>query len=90
MNVRRTHAKWVKIETNVGTKKMPIFITDYLQFSCKEIVTSQNAYYVFKNHFKTSGFSNEELLQNILKYSEYYSAFLYSSNNKYSKPLVIG
>jgi len=76
---------WIKIESNVGAKKMPSFITDYLQFSCKEIVTTQNAYDVFKNYFKVAGFSNEELLITLLKYSEYYKAFLYCSDNKYSK-----
>lgn len=76
---------WIKIESNVGAKKMSSFITDYLQFACKEIVTTQNAYDVFKNYFKVAGFSNEELLATLLKYSEYYKAFLYCSDNKYSK-----
>lgn len=76
---------WIKIESNVGSKKMPLFITDFLQFSCKETVTTQNAYDVFKNYFKTSGFTNEELLKTLLKYSEYYKAFIYCSDTKYSK-----
>lgn len=75
---------WIKIESNVGAKKMPTFITDFLQFSCRETVTTQNAYDVFKNYFKTSGFTNEELLKTLLKYSEYYKAFIYCSDTKYS------
>lgn len=76
---------WIKIEANVGTKKMPSFITDFLQFSCKETVTTQNAYSVFKNYFKTSCSTNENLLKTLLKYSEYYKTFLYCNNSKYSK-----
>lgn len=76
---------WIKIESNVGTKKMPSFITDFLQFSCRETVTTQNAYDIFKNYFKSSGFTNKELLMTLLKYSEYYKTFLYCSDAKYSK-----
>ncbi len=74
---------WVKIEKNVGTSKMPIFITDYLQFSCKEMVFNLNAYTIFKNNFISKNYTNETMLQELLHYSEYYSAFLYG-NRKYS------
>ena len=75
---------WVKIECNIGQRNMPAFITDFLQFACRENVTNQNAYEAFKNYFKTEQFTNEQLLATLLHYSEYYKAFLGNSNNKYS------
>ena len=74
---------WIKIEKNVGTEKMPLFIIDYLQFSCKETVSNKNAYDVFKNNFRLKQYTNEILLQTLLHYSEFYKAFLHGSE-KYS------
>lgn len=74
---------WVKIEKNVGTEKMPLFIIDYLQFSCKETVSNKNAYDVFKNNFVIKHYTNETMLQTLLHYAEFYKAFLYGSE-KYS------
>lgn len=75
---------WLKIERNVSPAKMPDFITDYLQFSCREKVTAQNAYSVFKNFFKLNDYTNECMLKELLHYSEYYKAFLYGDNQTYS------
>lgn len=74
---------WVKIEQNVGLKKMPAFIVDYLQLVCKEIVSNQNSYDLFKTYFTTNGYTNETMLQELLKYSKYYNAFLNGTNSKY-------
>lgn len=75
---------WLKIEQNITPKEMPDFITDYLQFSCKEKVTTQNAYAVFKNAFKTRDYTNESILQELLHYSKYYKAFLFGDYTNYS------
>lgn len=75
---------WLKIEQNVSPKQMPDFITDYLQFSCREKVTTQNAYTVFKNTFRARNYTNEDMLKELLHYSEYYKAFLYGDYNNYS------
>lgn len=75
---------WLKIEQNITPKEMPDFITDYLQFSCKEKVTTQNAYAVFKNAFKTRNYTNERMLQELLHYSKYYKAFLFGDYTNYS------
>ena len=74
---------WLKIEQNITPKEMPDFITDYLQFSCKEKVTTQNAYAVFKNAFKTRNYTNERMLQELLHYSKYYKAFLFGDYTNY-------
>ena len=74
---------WTKIEKNVSIEKMPYFIIDYLQFSCKETVSNKNAYNIFKNNFVSKEYTNETMLQTLLHYSEYYKAFLYGSD-KYS------
>lgn len=66
---------------------MPAFITDFLQFACREKVTNQNVYAAFKNYFKTEQFTNEQLLAKLLHYSEYYKAFLGNVNNKYSNEI---
>lgn len=75
---------WVKIESNIGQAKMSTFITDYLQFSCKETVSTQNAYNIFKKHFVDKAYTNETMLQELLHYSEYYNAFLNGNKLKYS------
>lgn len=75
---------WIKIEKNVTQQKMTAFITDYLQFSCREKVSSQNAYEVFKSYFRASGFSNEDMLRELLRYSEYYKVFYGGDDPKYS------
>lgn len=75
---------WLKIENNVSSKEMPHFLTDYLQFICKEKVSSQNAYALFKNTFIAKGYTNESMLQQLLHYSYYYKAFLYGDDNTYS------
>lgn len=75
---------WVKIESNVGQSKMSDFITDFLQFSCREMATTKNAYTVFKNYFKNENFTNEQMLSILLHYSYFYSAFLCNGDNKYS------
>lgn len=75
---------WVKIEKNVTQQKMTAFITDYLQFSCREKVSSQNAYEVFKSFFRTSKYSNENMLRELLRYSEYYKVFYGGDDGKYS------
>lgn len=76
---------WVKIEHNVGPKRMTAFITDYLQFTCREMVSTQNAYTAFKNYFNNEHCENESLLKQLLHYSELYKVFLYGNNNDYSQ-----
>lgn len=75
---------WVKIEKNVTQQRMTAFITDYLQFVCREKVSSQNAYETFKSFFRTSGYSNEDMLHELLRYSEYYKVFYGGNDDKYS------
>lgn len=75
---------WIKIEKNVAQQKMTAFITDYLQFACREKVSSQNAYEVFKSFFRSSGYSNEDMLRELLRYSEYYKVFYGGYDSKYS------
>lgn len=75
---------WVKIEKNVTQQRMTAFITDYLQFVCREKVSSQNAYEVFKSFFRASGYSNEDMLRELLRYSEYYKVFYGGNDDRYS------
>lgn len=76
---------WLKIEENVTPNNMPNFITDYLQFACKETVTTKNAYSVFKNNFIGKHYTNETMLNELLNYSNYYKAFLFGDYKNYSK-----
>lgn len=75
---------WLKIERSVTPSCMPDFITDYLQFSCREKVTAQNAYSIFKNTFKVKSYTNESILKELLHYAEYYKAFLFGDYQTYS------
>ena len=76
---------WLKIKRSVTPHCMPDFITDYLQFSCREKVTAQNAYAIFKNYFKVKSHTNESMLKELLHYAEYYKAFLFGDCQKYSQ-----
>lgn len=76
---------WVKIENNVTQQRMTAFITDYLQFACREMISSQNAYEKFKSFFRTSGYSNEDMLRELLRYSEYYKVFYGGKDDSYSE-----
>lgn len=76
---------WIKIEENVGQDKMTSFITDLLQFSCRESVSTKNAYTIFKNYYKNENFSNEQMLEKLLHYSRYYKVFLGNDTKTYSQ-----
>ncbi|MCD8202371.1 MAG: DUF4357 domain-containing protein, partial [Prevotella sp.] len=76
---------WLKIENNVSIDKMPDFIMDYLLFACREAAKISNAYELFKKTFRTKNYTNESMLQELLRYSEYYKAFLGLGVNKYSQ-----
>lgn len=75
---------WLKIERNVTPDKMPDFITDYLQFACREKVSAENAYETFKSNFKAKNYTNEDMLKELLCYSGYYKAFLFGDYQNYS------
>lgn len=79
---------WVKIENNVGQNRMTNFITDFLQFSCRETVSAKNAYVVFKNYYKNESFTNEQMLKKLLRYSYYYNVFLGGKSDLYSSVVI--
>lgn len=79
---------WIKIEENIGSFYMTNFITDFLKFSYKENILSNNAYEKFKNYCKESQLSNEEILQQLSHYSSYYKLFLGRNDDKYSKLVI--
>lgn len=75
---------WLKIEKNVGINKMSAFIVDYLTIKTKDQVGSKNAYEIYRKYAEKSKMNNENLLKDLLHYSELYKTFLYG-DNKYGK-----
>ena len=74
---------WLKIEQNVGIESMTNYITFYLTFRSKEVVSNKNAYEVYKRYYASAGYNNEEALKDLYHYSNYYKAFC-NGDSKYS------
>lgn len=74
---------WLKIENNVGVNKMSSFIIDFLTIKCKEQIGLKNAYESYRKYSDKTGKNNEELLKELLHYSQLYKSFLYG-DDKYS------
>ena len=74
---------WLKAETLVGYKKLTSFFLDYLNIKVDGFPKESEAYDVFRKMYEENGYSNEEILKEILHYAEFYHTFLYGSE-KYS------
>ena len=76
---------WLKAETLVGYKKLTSFFLDYLNIKVDGFPKESEAYDVFRKMYEENGYSNEEILKEILHYAEFYHTFLYGSKKYSSK-----
>lgn len=74
---------WLKAETLVGYKNLTSFFLDYLNIKVDGFPKESEAYDIFRKMYEENGYSNEQILKEILHYAEYYNAFLFGSD-KYS------
>lgn len=70
---------WLKIEKNLNNSKISDFVRDYLTMKTAKITAKDRVYETFKEFAinPRNNFNEEDLLQDLLTYSKYYSAFLY-------------
>lgn len=81
---------WLKIENLVRKEQMTSFFLDYLNMKIDGFAKESDAYEIFKELYKTHGYTNEIVLVELLHYAEFYNAFLYGSkkyNDKINKAL---
>ena len=76
---------WLKAETLVGYKKLTSFFLDYLNIKVDGFPKESEAYDVFRKMYEENGYSNEQILKEILHYAEFYHTFLYGSKKYSSK-----
>lgn len=74
---------WLKSEVLVGYKNLTSFFLDYLNIKVDGFPKEAEAYDIFRNMYDKNGYSNEDILKEILHYADYYHTFLYG-NPKYS------
>ena len=75
---------WLVAENHVKAYGMDAFFMDYLNMKIDGFVKEGEAYDSFKSIFFDGKYTNEKILQEITKYAEFYNAFLYGENKKYS------
>jgi len=76
---------WLKIEKLLPKDQLSVFFLDYLNTKIDGFAKEGDAYDVFKEVYKNGGYTNESMLAEILHYAEFYNAFLFGNDSKYSK-----
>ena len=74
---------WLKIEKMIGYDELREFFIQFLNCKLTEKVSSKNAYIKFKKYYKDNYTNHENILKELKKYAQYYSAFI-GRNNVYS------
>ena len=64
---------WIKLEQQIGNDSISRFAKYYLISKLYEDVQNDNIYKSFKNYFDSNNSPHVEILNDMLKYSEYYS-----------------
>lgn len=74
---------WNKIEKNTNYD-VSLFVRDYLSLKMQSIPAMNKIYAVFKNFVEDKTIETEELLKDLLKYSEFYNQLLlgHTTNNE--------
>lgn len=72
---------WSKIEKNLLSENISTYIRDYLTMKESKIPNQKDVYIAFKNYVKRNQIETEELLADLLYYSEIYSQFLFLKND---------
>ena len=70
---------WYKIEKNTNYK-VSEFLRDYLTFRTRKIPKKSNVYVEFKNYIIKNNFDIEELLKELLIFSQYYKNIINSND----------
>jgi len=78
---------WLKIEKLLPKEQLSTFFIDYLNTKIDGFAKEGDAYDVFKDVYKSGGFTNESMLVEIMHYAELYSTFLYGNDDKYGKEI---
>jgi len=76
---------WLKIEKSLSNSKISDFVRDYLTMKTSKISTKDRVYENFKEYAidPANNLDEQGLLEDLLIYAKYYSAFLYfNSQNK--------
>ncbi len=71
---------WNKIEKNTGFN-VSNFIRDYLTFKERKIPNKSEVYLSFKNYVQINVLKTEKLLEDLLKYSQYYKIISFSNDD---------
>ncbi len=72
---------WLAIENNVSATLLDEFFITYLNFKLEGFARTDEAYELFKLLFEQKKYTNESILQEMLRYSSYYHTFLHYDNN---------
>lgn len=78
---------WLKIEKLLPKEQLSTFFIDYLNTKIDGFAKEGDAYDVFKDVYKSGGFTNESMLVEIMHYAELYSTFLYGNDDKYGREI---
>ncbi|MBQ8671502.1 MAG: DUF262 domain-containing protein [Alphaproteobacteria bacterium] len=72
---------WLEIEKNVSVGQLDDFFITYLNFRLEGFARADEAYELFKQLFEQKKYTNEGILQEMLRYSKYYHTFLNNDVN---------
>ncbi len=75
------------IEKNVGYRNLGDFVINYLNSKIPGSVNSKNAYRLFKEYCESKNLTHEDVLNDLLKTSKYYGAFI-GEKQYYSKEIT--
>lgn len=75
---------WLMIERLVNKDQLTAFFLNYLNIKIEGFAKESEAYETFKAIYRENGYTNESILSELLHYAEYYHAFLYGDDSKYS------
>lgn len=78
---------WLQIERLVKKDSMSPFFLDYLNMKIDGFARESEAYDAFKAHYERGGYTNETILDELRHYAEFYHAFLYGDDSRYSKTI---
>ena len=78
---------WLKIEDNLTSELISMFVRDYLTMKQKKIPNKDDIYEAFKKFVFENGFQTKTLMIELLEYSRIYKTFLFDSNEIYANSL---
>lgn len=79
--VRLFEDYWLKMETMLTREQLPSFFLDYLNMKLDGFAKESTAYKSFKELYTQNGYTNEEMLKELLHYATFYHVFLHGNSN---------